>query len=133
MKLKSLLSGKMVGHFSNPRSDSFEEKNGVKLSSYKGDNVNGDTFDAISRTPDPHRMVRVNCQSGYSQSLMDVCYWRLCCHAKGQVCQGVLRLVRRINFLFQLIQCFHNLFLDYMKGNIVVVTLQMMKVLHLSL
>ncbi|PHU04421.1 hypothetical protein BC332_25243 [Capsicum chinense] len=31
----------MAGQFSKLRSDSFEEKNGVKLPSYRGDNVNG--------------------------------------------------------------------------------------------
>ncbi|GAU49843.1 hypothetical protein TSUD_408120 [Trifolium subterraneum] len=37
-------------------------KNGVKLPSYRGDNVNGDAFDAVSRTPDPQRMVGAYCQ-----------------------------------------------------------------------
>ncbi|CAH8309717.1 unnamed protein product [Eruca vesicaria subsp. sativa] len=55
--------GRMAGQFAKPRSDSFEERDGVKLPSYRGDNINGDAFDAKSRIPDPQRMV-----SAYSQS-----------------------------------------------------------------
>jgi 3-deoxy-7-phosphoheptulonate synthase len=60
----------MAGQFAKPRSDSFEEKNGVKLPSYRGDNVNGDAFDAVSRTPDPQRMVRAYCQSVATLNLL---------------------------------------------------------------
>ncbi|CAI8591394.1 unnamed protein product [Vicia faba] len=62
--------GRMAGQFAKPRSDSFEEKNGVKLPSYRGDNVNGDAFDAVSRTPDPQRMVRAYCQSVATLNLL---------------------------------------------------------------
>nr|GMD48473.1 phospho-2-dehydro-3-deoxyheptonate aldolase 1, chloroplastic-like [Ipomoea batatas] len=41
--------GRMAGQFAKPRSDPFEEKDGVKLPSYMGDNVNGDAFDAKYR------------------------------------------------------------------------------------
>ncbi|KAH7438455.1 hypothetical protein KP509_04G015600 [Ceratopteris richardii] len=53
----------MAGQFAKPRSDNFETVNGVKLPSYRGDNVNSDAFDDISRQPDPDRMIR-----GYSQA-----------------------------------------------------------------
>ncbi|MCO5559339.1 hypothetical protein L7F22_012936 [Adiantum nelumboides] len=55
--------GRMAGQFAKPRSDNFETVNGVKLPSYRGDNVNSDVFDDTSRQPDPHRMVR-----GYNQA-----------------------------------------------------------------
>ncbi|XP_059653291.1 phospho-2-dehydro-3-deoxyheptonate aldolase 2, chloroplastic-like [Cornus florida] len=55
--------GRMAGQFAKPRSDPFEERDGVKLPSYRGDNVNGDAFDEKSRIPDPHRMTRAYLQS----------------------------------------------------------------------
>ncbi|KAK9162706.1 hypothetical protein Syun_003608 [Stephania yunnanensis] len=62
--------GRMAGQFAKPRSDSFEEKNGVKLPSYRGDNVNGDAFDEKSRTPDPHRLTRAYAQSVSTLNLL---------------------------------------------------------------
>ncbi|GJZ48880.1 phospho-2-dehydro-3-deoxyheptonate aldolase 2, chloroplastic-like protein [Tanacetum coccineum] len=55
--------GRMAGQFAKPRSDSFEEKDGVKLPSYRGDNINGDSFDEKSRIPDPNRMIQAYTQS----------------------------------------------------------------------
>ncbi|XP_022946592.1 phospho-2-dehydro-3-deoxyheptonate aldolase 2, chloroplastic-like [Cucurbita moschata] len=55
--------GRMAGQFAKPRSDSFEVKDGVKLPSYRGDNINADAFDEKSRTPDPQRLVRAYLQS----------------------------------------------------------------------
>ncbi|KAJ0040608.1 hypothetical protein Pint_27605 [Pistacia integerrima] len=62
--------GRMAGQFAKPRSDPFEEKNGVKLPSYKGDNINGDTFDEKSRIPDPNRMIRAYCQAAATLNLL---------------------------------------------------------------
>ncbi|XP_058214116.1 phospho-2-dehydro-3-deoxyheptonate aldolase 2, chloroplastic-like isoform X2 [Rhododendron vialii] len=62
--------GRMAGQFAKPRSDPFEEKDGVKLPSYRGDNVNGDTFDEKSRTPDPNRMIRAYTQSVSTLNLL---------------------------------------------------------------
>ncbi|KAI3672466.1 hypothetical protein L6452_38554 [Arctium lappa] len=62
--------GRMAGQFAKPRSDPFEEKNGVKLPSYRGDNVNGDAFDLKSRTPDPQRLIRAYCQSAATLNLL---------------------------------------------------------------
>ncbi|XP_047165232.1 phospho-2-dehydro-3-deoxyheptonate aldolase 1, chloroplastic-like [Vigna umbellata] len=50
--------GRMAGQFAKPRSEQLEEKNGVKLPSYRGDNVNGDAFEEKARIPDPERMIR---------------------------------------------------------------------------
>ncbi|VFQ74249.1 unnamed protein product [Cuscuta campestris] len=62
--------GRMAGQFAKPRSESMEEKDGVKLPSYRGDNVNGDAFDLKSRTPDPQRLVRAYCQSAATLNLL---------------------------------------------------------------
>ncbi|KAG9132762.1 hypothetical protein Leryth_014032 [Lithospermum erythrorhizon] len=62
--------GRMAGQFAKPRSDSFEEKDGKKLPSYRGDNINGDTFDEKSRIPDPQRMIRAYCQSAATLNLL---------------------------------------------------------------
>ncbi|KAK4798524.1 hypothetical protein SAY86_030850 [Trapa natans] len=62
--------GRMAGQFAKPRSDPFEEKDGKKLPSYKGDNINGDTFDEKSRIPDPERMIRAYCQSAATLNLL---------------------------------------------------------------
>ncbi|KAF2292981.1 hypothetical protein GH714_034563 [Hevea brasiliensis] len=60
----------LQGQFAKPRSDPFEEKNGVKLPSYKGDNINGDAFDEKSRIPDPQRLIRAYCQSAATLNLL---------------------------------------------------------------
>lgn len=62
--------GRMAGQFAKPRSDDFEEKDGVKLPSYRGDNINGDAFDEKSRIPDPHRMIRAYTQSAATLNLL---------------------------------------------------------------
>ncbi|KAI3845467.1 hypothetical protein MKX03_023402 [Papaver bracteatum] len=62
--------GRMAGQFAKPRSDNMEEKDGVKLPSYRGDNVNGDAFDSKSRTPDPQRLIRAYCQSAATLNLL---------------------------------------------------------------
>ncbi|GLT94378.1 hypothetical protein SLE2022_121210 [Rubroshorea leprosula] len=62
--------GRMAGQFAKPRSEPFEEKDGVKLPSYRGDNINGDDFDEKARAPDPHRMIRAYCQSVATLNLL---------------------------------------------------------------
>jgi 3-deoxy-7-phosphoheptulonate synthase len=62
--------GRMAGQFAKPRSDAYEVKDGVKLPSYKGDNINGDAFDEKSRNPDPQRMIRAYCQSSATLNLL---------------------------------------------------------------
>ncbi|MFS7997006.1 putative 3-deoxy-7-phosphoheptulonate synthase [Helianthus anomalus] len=61
--------GRMAGQFAKPRSDPFEDKDGVKLPSYKGDNINGDAFNEKSRVPDPDRMITAYCQAATTLSL----------------------------------------------------------------
>ena len=60
----------MAGQFAKPRSDPFEEKDGIKLPSYRGDNVNGDAFDEKSRIPDPNRMIGAYTQSVSTLNLL---------------------------------------------------------------
>ncbi|GJN33134.1 hypothetical protein PR202_gb21701 [Eleusine coracana subsp. coracana] len=62
--------GRMAGQFAKPRSDAFEERDGVKLPSYRGDNINGDDFNEKSRVPDPQRMIRAYAQSVATLNLL---------------------------------------------------------------
>ncbi|XP_062099888.1 phospho-2-dehydro-3-deoxyheptonate aldolase 2, chloroplastic-like [Humulus lupulus] len=62
--------GRMAGQFAKPRSAPFEEKDGVKLPSYKGDNINGDAFNEKSRIPDPQRLIRAYTQSAATLNLL---------------------------------------------------------------
>lgn len=62
--------GRMAGQFAKPRSDDFETVDGVKLPSYRGDNINGDTFNLKARLPDPQRMVRAYCQAAATLNLI---------------------------------------------------------------
>ena len=51
--------GRMAGQFAKPRSNDTETRGDVTLPAYRGDAVNGLDFTAESRTPDPHRLVKV--------------------------------------------------------------------------
>ncbi|MAH88942.1 MAG: 3-deoxy-7-phosphoheptulonate synthase class II [Pelagibacterales bacterium] len=62
--------GRIAGQFAKPRSDDFEEKNGLKLPSYRGDIINDINFDINSRKPDPKRMLDAYSQSAYSLNLI---------------------------------------------------------------
>ncbi|KAK9757621.1 hypothetical protein RND81_01G174500 [Saponaria officinalis] len=62
--------GRMAGQFAKPRTGSYEEKDGVKLPVYRGDNINGDAFDEKSRIPDPQRLIRAYCQSAATLNLL---------------------------------------------------------------
>ncbi|TKV95782.1 hypothetical protein SEVIR_9G384400v4 [Setaria viridis] len=62
--------GRMAGQFAKPRSDPFEVRDGVKLPSYRGDNINGEAFDEKSRVPDPQRMIRAYAQSAATLNLI---------------------------------------------------------------
>eukprot|EP01018_Ginkgo_biloba_P034803 Gb_21844 [translate_table: standard] len=62
--------GRMAGQFAKPRSDDFEVVDGVKLPSYRGDNINGDMFNVNDRQPDPQRMVRAYCQAAATLNLI---------------------------------------------------------------
>ena len=55
--------GRLAGQFAKPRSAPTEKRNGIELTSYHGDMINGMEFTPESRAPDPARMVQ-----GYNQS-----------------------------------------------------------------
>jgi 3-deoxy-D-arabino-heptulosonate 7-phosphate (DAHP) synthase class II len=55
--------GRMAGQFAKPRSDNWEERDGVKLPSYRGDIINGEAFTAEARENDPYRMIAAYHQS----------------------------------------------------------------------
>ena len=51
--------GRMAGQFAKPRSNDLETRGEITLPAYRGDAVNDLEFNEASRTPDPHRLVRV--------------------------------------------------------------------------
>src|SRR6476661_185972 len=55
--------GRIAGQFAKPRSSPVEKRDGQELPSYFGDIVNDFAYDAMSRRPDPQRMLR-----GYNQA-----------------------------------------------------------------
>lgn len=54
---------RIAGQFAKPRSAITETRDSVTLPAYRGDIVNGVRFDAETRRPDPHRMIRAHMQS----------------------------------------------------------------------
>jgi 3-deoxy-7-phosphoheptulonate synthase len=62
--------GRIAGQFAKPRSSDFEEKNGVKLPSYRGDIINDIEFSEEARKPDPERMLKAYNQSAATMNLL---------------------------------------------------------------
>lgn len=62
--------GRMAGQFAKPRSEPLETRDGVSLPSYRGDNVNEDSFTTDAREPDPSRMVRAYSQAAATLNLL---------------------------------------------------------------
>ncbi len=54
---------RIAGQFAKPRSDEVETHDGLRLPAYRGDIVNGATFDAGAREANPRRMIRAHMQS----------------------------------------------------------------------
>jgi 3-deoxy-7-phosphoheptulonate synthase len=63
--------GRFAGQYMKPRSAETETRDGVTLSSYRGDLVHRAAFTAEARTPDPRRLLR-----GYSQSALTLNFIR---------------------------------------------------------
>ena len=63
--------GRIAGQYAKPRSSDFETIDGVTLPSYRGDLVNSQQFDALSRTPNPKLMLQ-----GYSCAAMTLNFIR---------------------------------------------------------
>ena len=62
--------GRVAGQFAKPRSSDYEEINGAKLPSYRGDIINGFEFDEKARVPDPKRMIEAYYQSASTMNLL---------------------------------------------------------------
>ena len=62
--------GRIAGQFAKPRSEPIETIDGVTLPSYRGDNINGQDFDPVSRAPDPDRLLRAYSQSAATLNLL---------------------------------------------------------------
>jgi 3-deoxy-7-phosphoheptulonate synthase len=62
--------GRIAGQFAKPRSSDFEEIDGVKLPSYRGDIINDIEFTSEARMPDPNRMLKAYNQSAATMNLL---------------------------------------------------------------
>ncbi|EJF0226364.1 class II 3-deoxy-7-phosphoheptulonate synthase [Campylobacter jejuni] len=62
--------GRIAGQFAKPRSSDFEELDGISLTSYRGDIINGFEFSEQARIPDPHRMLEAYYQSAITLNLL---------------------------------------------------------------
>lgn len=62
--------GRVAGQFAKPRSSDFEEIDGVKLPSYRGDIINGFEFNEVARVPDPKRMIDAYYQAASTMNLL---------------------------------------------------------------
>ena len=63
--------GRFAGQYAKPRSADFEEQDGVRLPTYRGDLVNGAPFTAADREPDPQRLLR-----GYERAALTINFIR---------------------------------------------------------
>ncbi len=62
--------GRIAGQFAKPRSSDFEEIDGIKLPSYRGDIINGVKFSEEARIPNPHNMIKAYNQSAATLNLL---------------------------------------------------------------
>lgn len=83
--------GRIAGQFAKPRSEEFEEQDGTKLPSFRGDMINGVEFCAKARKHDPQRMLKAYHQSASTLNLL-----RAFC--KGGMAD--LHLIQRYNLDF---------------------------------
>src|SRR4051812_25641307 len=61
--------GRIAGQFAKPRSSEVETVDGATLPSYRGDIINGSTFSADARRPDPRRLLTAYSQSATTLNL----------------------------------------------------------------
>ena len=62
--------GRIAGQFAKPRSSDFEEADGVKLPSYRGDIINSIEFTEEARIPNPSNMIKAYNQSAATLNLL---------------------------------------------------------------
>lgn len=61
---------RLAGQYGKPRSSAEEERNGVRLPSYRGDIINDRAFDADARRADPERMITAYHHSAATLNLL---------------------------------------------------------------
>ena len=101
--------GRLAGQFAKPRSSDFEEIDGVKLPSYRGDMINDVNFTEQARLADPNRMIqsynqaaatlnllRAFSQGGYAD-LNEVHRWNLEFVSSGKHAEKYEELANRID------------------------------------
>ncbi|RCV43749.1 hypothetical protein SETIT_9G318300v2 [Setaria italica] len=71
-QMPTIKVGRLGGQFAKPRSNPTETRDGVTLPlyTYRGDIINGDTFDEKSRVPDPERLIKAYNQSASTLNLL---------------------------------------------------------------
>jgi len=62
--------GRIAGQFAKPRSDDFEERDGVRLEAFRGHIINSEDFTAEARRPDPARLLDAYHQSVSTLNLL---------------------------------------------------------------
>ncbi len=62
--------GRIAGQFAKPRSEDFEERDGVRLDAFRGHIVNSDDFTPAARRPDPDRLLAAYHQSVATLNLL---------------------------------------------------------------
>jgi 3-deoxy-7-phosphoheptulonate synthase len=62
--------GRLAGQFAKPRSSDYEEMDGLKLPSYRGDIINDIEFTEDARIPNPKRMLKAYNQSAATMNLL---------------------------------------------------------------
>ncbi len=62
--------GRIAGQFAKPRSSDFEEIDGVRLPSYRGDIINSIEFTEKARIPNPHNMIKAYNQGAATLNLV---------------------------------------------------------------
>lgn len=70
LKLPVVRVGRFAGQYAKPRSTDTETRDGVSLPSYRGDLVNGATFDAVARRADPQRLIRGHASSAMTMNFV---------------------------------------------------------------
>src|SRR5688500_19118644 len=70
LRLPVVRVGRFAGQYAKPRSADGETRDGVTLPAYRGDIVNGPAFDAVSRRPDPRRMVKAHARSAMTMNFV---------------------------------------------------------------
>jgi 3-deoxy-7-phosphoheptulonate synthase len=70
-KTPVIRAGRFAGQYAKPRSDDFEQRDQVRLPSYRGDLINRPEFTAAARTPDPELLLR-----GYERAALTLNFIR---------------------------------------------------------